>query len=516
MKGFITTLVAALVFVTPVPAAAAAAPAEVRTDMGRIEGTSTPEKREFLGVPFAAPPVGALRWRAPRPVTPWAGVRPAIAPEDGCAQSDSDAKPVGSEDCLYLNVYTPPSGPAGLPVLVWFHGGAYLVGKATLYDGNELAARANAVVVTTNYRLGVFGFLAHQGLGAEDGVGNGNYGIMDQQAALHWVRDNIENFGGNPGNVTIFGESAGGGSVCTHLVARSSAGLFHRAVMQSGACAHQERVAAEDNGDDFAGDLGCAFGSDSAEVACMRDKDATTLLTAVAMDPIDLLRLTYRPTFGGGLLPEPWDTVIAGGRHSKVPVLMGTTLDEATVFVHLILPEPIDETAYRFLLFVLFTFDADDVEREYPVAAYGGDYRLALSAAATDSMFACPASTLATSLVSTPAPRPSLYFYEFADRTAPLPPDIPPADWLGAYHASELAYLFWRDALNPDQQSLSDQMVGYWAEFARRGNPNGGGRPTWPAFTATENVLNLEPGNIVNRTDFDARHKCAFWADLVP
>ena len=507
MKRLITALVAALLFVAPVPAAAAVAPDEVLTDKGWLRGTSTPAEREFLGVPFAAPPVGALRWRAPRPAAPWTGVRPATEPSDWCAQGG--AEPSTDEDCLYLNVYTPPSGPAGLPVLVWFHGGAFIIGRATLYDGAELAKRANAVVVTTNYRLGVFGFLAHPALRAEDAVGNGNYGIMDQQAALRWVRDNIAAFGGNPGNVTIFGESAGGGSVCTHLVAPSSAGLFHRAVMQSGSCMHQEISVAELNGVDFSGDVFCRRPLDPAgSLACMRGRSAQDLLTAVAWDPFDTLLLRYKPNYGGGLLPRPWKEVVASGQHNKVPVIMGTNLDEGRVFVHYIAPQPIDLAAYRGLLFLLFNVNAGRVEREYPGAAYGGDHRLALSAAVTDWIFACPASRLATAL-------PAVRFYEFTDRNAPVLPGIPPADWLGAYHGAELPYLFtWPGVtLTPDQTVLSDQMVGYWAEFARRGDPNGGGRPNWPTF-AGRNVLNLEPDNVIPRTDFDARHKCAFWTTV--
>lgn len=519
MKRFTVTLVAllsALVFVTPAPAAAAA-PDEVRTDKGWIKGTSTETERKFLGVPFAAPPTGTSRWRPPRPAAPWTGVRPATQPEKWCAQSGFDAST--DEDCLYLNVYTPPAGPTGLPVLVWFHGGGYLTGKATIYDGVELAKRANAVVVTTNYRLGVFGFLAHPGLRVEDRLGNGNYGIMDQQAALQWVRNNIEAFGGNRNNVTIFGESAGGGSVCTHMVAPSSAGLFHRAIVQSGACIHQDLTVSELNGLDFADDLECDYPlNPAAALACMRGKGAGELLAEVALDPFDTLLLTYKPSFGAGsLLPERWDTAIANGRHNKVPVVLGTTLHEGRVFVHYILPQPIDAATYSGLLFLLFQFDGDDVEREYPGSAYGGDYRLALSAAVTDSFFACPASGLATALTTAPAPRPSTRFYEFADQNAPVLPGIPPADWLGAYHGSELPYLFtWPGVtFTPEQQTLSNQMVGYWAEFARRGDPNGTGRPNWPAFTSGgRNVLNLEPNNIVPRTDFDARHKCAFWAGI--
>src|SRR6516162_5507008 len=253
--------------VTPARTAAARAPAwpaplVVRTDKGAVRGVRASGAREFFGIPYAAPPVGALRWRPPRPAARWTGIRNATWPGPACAQTGSIATGVittsTSENCLYLNVYTPTViGRGGLPVMVWIHGGGFTGGEGSIYDASKLAAKGHVIVVTINYRLGAFGFLALAGL---DGQGaSGDYGLMDQQAALRWAHRNARAFGGNPRDVTEFGESAGAASVCDNMASPAAAGLFARAIAESGCLlGGPSRQAAEAAGGTFAARLGCA------------------------------------------------------------------------------------------------------------------------------------------------------------------------------------------------------------------------------------------------------------------
>ncbi|HEV2783772.1 MAG TPA: carboxylesterase family protein, partial [Actinophytocola sp.] len=232
------------------------------TDRGPVRGVVAGDYRLFQGIPFAAPPVGELRWRPPQPPAPWRDPLDATAPRGACAQPGSFGRPeTFNEDCLYLNVTTPRRAGHRLPVMVWIHGGSYTTGSGAIYDARKLAVEGGVVVVTINYRLGPLGFLALPALtGEQPGIQSGNYGIEDQQAALRWVRRNAAAFGGDPGNVTIFGESAGSGSVCAHLVSPTAAGLFHRAIGQSYSCAWPVATgaAAESAGTAFAGRVGCA------------------------------------------------------------------------------------------------------------------------------------------------------------------------------------------------------------------------------------------------------------------
>jgi para-nitrobenzyl esterase len=308
------------------------ASAQVKTRSGVLEGTTTDEGRVrvFKGVPYAAPPVGPLRWKAPAPPAAWTGVRKADAFGTQCMQppvfSDIVFDRPASEDCLYLNLWAPASDAAArLPVMVWIHGGGYQAGAShePRHDGVRLA-RNGVVVVTLNYRLGVFGFLAHPMLSSDDPRGvSGNYGLLDMVAALQWVRDNVAAFGGDPGNVTIFGESAGSFAVNALMVAPQARGLFGKVIGESGAhfgpsLSTPTRQAAEANGEKFAAALG------ATTAAALRAQGAEAVLAAAAK-----WQPWFSPAIDGVVLTEPVAATFAAGRQAPVPLLAGWNADEA-------------------------------------------------------------------------------------------------------------------------------------------------------------------------------------------
>ena len=310
------------------PASGGANPV-VRIDGGLIRGASATGVNSFLGLPYAAPPTGKLRWRPPQPASSWSGVRDATQFGASCPQSTmgNPFLPPGtiSEDCLYLNVYTPTShngSAGGRPVLVWFHGGGLVQDGGRNYDGTKLAADG-AVVVTINYRLGALGFLAHPALASRPGGAAGNYGLMDQQAALRWVQRNIAWFGGDPHNVTIAGQSAGGLSVLAQMVSPGARGLFQRAIVQSGTFAlnQQPLATAEAAGETFAKNVGCA----DQTAACLRSVPVSALVSNFGVEIPGVV--------DGSVLTQPIGTALARGQFARVPVINGITHDEELLFV---------------------------------------------------------------------------------------------------------------------------------------------------------------------------------------
>lgn len=505
----------------PGPGAKPAAPTDpavVQTSTGAVRGVLGPDFRLFSGIPYAAPPVGPLRWQPPEPPAHWDGVRDATKPGVRCIQDtayDPDfGRPTG-EDCLNLNVWTPtgatPAAPR--PVMVWIHGGGFLNGSADIYDGRWLTTRGDIVVVTVNYRLGALGFLAHPAL-SRNGQ-SGNYGLADQQAALRWVRDNIAGFGGDPQKVTIAGESAGAMSVCDHLVAPGSEGLFSAAILQSGPCqAQSDLPTARAVSDDYAAEAGC---TDPAAVAqCLRALPPARLERAPAYVGFGPDRLTG-PVTGTEVLPIDPMTAITSGRVARVPVLIGTNTDEFSLFVALQYLKHHELPPYRQLLDETFGAGAAAVAERYPLDHYAGNTGLAYSAAVTDGVFACPTERITAGLVHS-AP---VYAYEFNDRTAPAPDPMRHVPFpVGASHSLELRYLFdigGAPPLNPAQQVLSDQMVAYWSQFVKTGAPDVEGQPEWPqlgADAATGPRMSLQTGPLSITTDYAARHQCAFWATV--
>ena len=492
----------------------------VATASGSVRGKASEGVRVFQGIPYAAAPTGAMRWQPPVAPVPWRSVREATEPGLRCIQDirvDPDYGRPTSEDCLNLTVWSPDgAGPRSpRPVMVWIHGGGFLNGSADIYNSRWLATRGDIVVVAINYRLGALGFLAHPALAARTGVAPdpGNYGLADQQAALRWVRDNIAEFGGDPAKVTIAGESAGAMSVCDHLVAPESQGLFRAAIMQSGPCQAQATLpAAKKISVDYAAAIGCADPATAAR--CLLDLPADRLRGGPPYHRIGANILTG-PVTGTQRLPAAPPVRAAAGAISRVPVLIGSTADEFTLFVALSYLRTGTIAPYRTLLADTFGTQAPAVAARYPLSSYDGSVGLAYATAVGDGVFSCPIDTMATDLTR----RGPVYAYEFNDRNAPVPEPIRKAPFpVGAGHALELRYLFdmgGAPPLDPAQRVLSDQMIGYWSRFVTTGVPDVTGQPDWPALNPERpQRISLQTGEPTITADFAERHRCGFWASL--
>jgi len=491
----------------------AAADHTVRIRQGLIAGrpTATPDVTAWLGIPYAAPPVGPWRWRPPQPPASWSGIRAATQFSASPWQMPADAHSVYcgtqgpfSEDCLTLNVWSSGSSGAPRPVMVWIYGGAFVSGSSDipLYDGAALAARG-IVFVSINYRVGILGSFAHPALSGESAHGcSGNYGLMDQTAALRWVRDNIAAFGGDPGNVTIFGQSAGAFSVGYHLVMPQSRGLFHRAIAQSGAPMGRpssyillgEKRPLEAAGVDFQLRVG------AADLAALRRMDPLTLVKA------NDNRWQFYPMIDGDLVPAHPFELIAQGRHAPVPILVGRNRDEGSVF------QPFgngDVAALYTTLDSLYAPYSAEVRRQFPAA----NRREALRqghVAFGDFVFNWNSAALAAAAAR--ADSAPVFSYHF-DFTGTVPADAQFTEGrgrdLGAFHGSEIGFALaterLRGPLSPTQRSLMQQLSGQWIQFARHGDPNGPGLPNWPRYRpGTPSILHINgsaslPGPLADR-----------------
>ncbi len=473
-------------------AAAAAFAEPVKTTAGLVEGKAAVDGvRAFLGIPYAAPPVGERRWREPQPVASWQGVRPATAFGSRCLQGrifdDMIFEDTPSEDCLYLNVWTPARAAGDrLPVMVWIYGGGFQAGSTSepRQNGARLAGKG-VVVVSMNYRLGVFGFLAHPELTKESGHGaSGNYGFMDQLAALRWVRDNIAAFGGDPGKVTLFGESAGSFSVSALVASPLARGLVHRAIGESGAYAGRHALptpglgASEKQGAAFAASLG----ADS--LAALRAKTGEEVLQAALK-----AQPWFAPTLDGYVLPKDPDAIYAAGEQNRVPLLGGWNHDEVRGGVVLGKQRP---TAASFAAQLRQRFGpaAEALLKVYPAAT---DAEAVESAAALAGDTFLGYATWKWLELQRKAGLP-VYRYSF-DRKIPVAPDakvdgVPAtAADIGARHAGEIEYVFGtldsvpKVTWEPADRQLSELMMTFWSNFARGGDPNGSGLPSWPRYT---------------------------------
>jgi para-nitrobenzyl esterase len=489
----------------------------VGTGDGAVRGVVVPGGYAFRGLPYAASPTGNLRWRAPQPPASWSGIRDATQYAPSCPQKPSLFEPPGpqSENCLYLNVSTRTlRRDAKRPVLVWIHGGGFTQDGARNYDATKLAA-GGVVVVTMNYRLGALGFLAHPALASRPAGASGNYGLMDQQAALRWVKHNIAHFGGDPHNVTIAGQSAGGVSVLAHLVSRRSQGLFERAIVQSGAFALNQLSLsqAETFGMAFAGQVGC---QDQA-AACLRHVPVDALVNAFPDAAIP-------GVVDGKVLREPIGAALATGHFAHVPILNGVNRDEEWIFVaglHLAVsggmfvpaPEPTAVTYESVIASVLgvSATRASAIAAEYPLSAFPAPI-LALSVLVSDANFACPA----LQVDRWTARRVPTFAYQFDDDTAPqlfAGPSLPPI----ATHSSEIQYLFdqpnapFPATLNTTQEALATSMRAAWANFTANGDPASAAAP-WPSFNTDSDVLSLATPQPQVETNFATTHHCSFWA----
>jgi para-nitrobenzyl esterase len=460
----------------------------VQTDKGAVEGSTSADSKihVFKGIPYAAPPVGDLRWRAPQPASAWTGVRKADEFGPRCMQGRvfgdmvfRDSGP--SEDCLYLNVWTPAETVnAHLPVMVWIYGGGF-VGGATSeprQDGENLA-RKGVVVVSMNYRLGIFGFLALPELAKESGhSAAGNYGLLDQAAALDWVRKNISAFGGDPQNVTIFGESAGSFSVSALMASPVSKDLFHKAIGESGAFFGETLKAksladAEEDGAKFARE---SLGTDS--LAALRAQPADKLLAATG----GRNAFRFEPVIDGYFLPEPVSAIYASGKQAHVPLLAGWNADEGSYHAIFRNQPP---TAQNFIAWAHSHFGdkAKAFLKVYPASSDEQAKRSAQDLAGDQFTGFSTWKWLQMQLETGKSP---VYRYKFED-APPAPANGSETESHGAYHSAEIEFVFealpsknlpWR----PDDRKLSDEMSSYWTNFAKTGDPNGDDLPKWPRY----------------------------------
>jgi para-nitrobenzyl esterase len=484
-------------------------PGVVRVESGWLRGSVAEDHVTYSAVPYAAPPVGERRWRPPARPRAWPGIRDATTPSTPCPQRELTTV-IGAEDCLYLDLTAPRDIRPGerLPVLVWLHGGSFNAGGAREFDGARLATAGRMVVVTMNYRLGALGFLSSPAL---DDSG-GNYGLMDQAAALRWVRRNATGFGGDPRNVTLAGQSAGARAVCAQLASPASRGLFDRAIMQSGACDNRVPTLAEarEFGARAVESLGCASAPDVA--ACLRERPPDRLVGTLGgvgwAENGRVADRPWNPVAGTPVLPTQPGDALRDGSAARVPLLLGSNRDEMRSFVD----ADTTEATYQTMMAETFGASADVVLAEYPV---GDSPALTLATVLTDwggSIGACPVLRTADAAAS----RQPVYAYEFTEDSLQNPEGVP----LGSYHGLELPYLwdldmFWNPypELTADQERLSATITGYWSAFARTGDPNGAGRPRWPAFGSTGTVVQLSTGGIAP-TPYTADHRCDLWADL--
>jgi para-nitrobenzyl esterase len=483
----------------------AAAQVDVKTTSGLVKGAAIDEGpiRIYKGIPYAAPPVGALRWKEPQPAASWEGVRDATQFGRQCMQGpvfgDITFPQPPSEDCLNLNIWTPAAGADDrLPVMVWIHGGGFQAGAGPepRHDGSALA-RKGVVLVTFNYRLGAFGFLAHPELTRESGRGaSGNYGMLDQVAALRWVQGNIAAFGGDPRNVTIFGESAGSFAVSALMTSPLATGLFHKAIGESGAyftggsgaLALRPLPETEARGVKFA----AAAGADS--LAALRATSADEVLQAAMK-----IQPWFAPNLDGYFLREDVHATYAAGKQARVPLLAGWNADEIRAGVVL---RPQKPTAQSFSDDARKRFGehADAVLKAYP--ATSDAEALESAAALASDMFIGYATWKWVEMHGRTARAP-VYRYSF-DRKIPVAPDAKvngvaaTSRDIGARHAGEIEYVFGAlDSLpkvpwEESDRKLSDAMATYWTNFARSGDPNGSGLPKWPRYDASGRVLHLD------------------------
>ncbi len=471
----------------------------VETRKGPVQGERVGDLSIFRGIPYAASPE---RWRPPKNPEPWLEVRDATSFGFACQQPPSEflvgfVPPPQDQDCLNLNVWTPATDvEEKLPVMVSIHGGGFTLGGGAVevFEGSKLATHGNVVVVTLNYRLGPLGFLAHPSLTQEGGGTSGNYGLLDQIQALEWVRDNVEQFGGDPNNVTILGESAGGGSVCYMMASPMASGLFHRGIVQSFNCFGRVQLLDEDSevpaahalGETVAENLGCDTADDV--LACMRGVTFDELVIAgnVAASTFSDGE-QFWPIIDGVVLPEHLNELVAEGSYNPAPLIIGSTANEAALFrssyagVNTVLN-------YQIALSLLFGDDAAEVLTAYPAATPVQaffQYERVLS----DYIFRCPARRVARAF----ADHQDVWLYNFT-----MVHPSADAQAMGSYHGTDVFYTYGNlelasvppEALGSEDYAMTDAMMDYWTSFARSGSPTG--PVAWPSYAlATDAHLTL-------------------------
>lgn len=478
---------------------------EVATDKGRVRGETIQVGEQsvavFRGIPFAAPPLDALRWRPPQPVKEWDGVRTCGHFAPACPQPSELSYGLSfteqSEDCLYLNVWSAATdAQERRPVMVWIHGGGNIIGGAAspFYDGRHLATRG-VVVVTIQYRLGPLGWLVHPALEAEPG-GAVNLALLDQIAALRWVQRNARAFRGDPARVTLFGESAGAVNTCALLASPQAAGLFARAAVESGSCIAVQTIAdARAQGQRFAAAASCGTGADAAQ--CLRALPVDAALRALPA-PVSIAGLDgamtarWGPVVAAPTLPErPYDAMLAG-RQNRVPLIVGHNTEEVGLSVGAV---PTEEAYRQILVNAGGAMFATNVMTLYPVSRFGTP-RAALVQALTDARFGCQARASARAHLRGGG---AVWRYLFAQ---PLESSTATVRALGAWHGLELAYVFQNLNRLPtpaaNDLAVERSVLGFWTRFAATGSPEGGG-DMWPAYGSGEPLLRIQPTLAVER-----------------
>ena len=537
--SFLAVMTAALY--SPCATATEANGPQVDTTSGPVKGFVGQGIYEYLGIPYAAPPVGDLRWRPPQQPAPWTKVRQTVSFGPTCAQITELGVFAGpannNEDCLYLNVFTSQTGgtaKALKPVLMWIHGGGLVDGESNDYDASKLVKGGQAganVVVTINYRLGLLGYLAHPALDAE-GHPFGNYGLMDQQAALHWIKDNIRAFGGDPNNVTVGGQSAGSTSTAAAVISPASKGLFSRAIFESGALLTVAPLSlAESRGSAFGTAAGCPTDNSSSTAACLRSIPVPAIMNLQG-SPSANGPYVNGLMVDGTVLPLPGDVAFGTGKFNKMPIINGNVEDEGafTASINEYFFGPLTATQYTTNVTNVYSGPggpgggppnyppgtADKVLAQYPLSNYASP-SLAWIAEMSD-VTACRVHHLDTLL----AGKVPLYAYEFDDRTAPW--YFPPLSFPhGAAHTIDIQFLFpnWHGGplgiahtLDQDEKRLSNQLVNAWTSFMATGNPDLIGSYPWPEYTKAKHVYlseNVPKLSVFKESAFTTAHQCAFW-----
>jgi para-nitrobenzyl esterase len=499
----------------------------VKTETGVVHGAKSGNVRSFLGIPYAAAPVGNLRWHAPVPAAVWNGTLETIAVGSQCPQTLSYAGPSFDEDCLFLNVWT-PTGAHDLPVMVWLHGGAFIFGSGgdKYYDGAKLADHG-VVVVTINYRLGVLGFMTHPALDVEDPQypTSGNYGLEDQRFALQWVQRNIAAFGGDPKHVTLFGESAGGFSTCMHYLSSRTQDLFAAAISESGLCGATllapSHAVAESQSLTLADQLGCP-GNGATALACLRGIDPMTLLAATALPPATSMMPGgpfYQPAILPAVLPnvdgyvfaQPMREAFDAHAFAPRPLLLGSNKDEGTLFHSSVYALPVtDDTSYRAALTVRFgASNVAAIVAQYPIASYPSAND-AIAAVTGDAFFVCPTRHSVRGAQAGGAP---VFRYSFEQ-----PLESPFMQGLGVFHSSELPFVFGNDDYPLGRigagAPLSASIQDYWTTFAKTSDPNSSAETPWPAYDAASDAYLVLATPAASGSQLKAA-LCDFW-DALP
>ncbi|QNA97840.1 carboxylesterase family protein [Massilia sp. Se16.2.3] len=532
----------------------------VQTAGGEVKAVDRLGMRSYFAIPFAAPPVGELRWKAPAPAQKWTTALANTRSAAPCLQTSASPFRLGgdSEDCLYLDVHA-PTGAGPFPVMVNLHGGAFNTGGTMVYADPSPLVSKGVIVVNVAYRLGAMGFLAHPALASEGAAGN--YGIMDQQAALKWVQENITAFAGDKNNVTIFGESAGGFSVMTHLASPGSRGLFSKAMVQSGNYGNDRQLSAAQmgatsstivdsaiNAARTAGITGIGCDPGAVSAACLRSLPDPVIRIYLA-NAISTALPIMVPSVDGKVLPKSVKATFLAGENTKVPLVNGTNQDEYALYIAIneagrraaATPPNFDPANTSFALpaagyaptVAALTAGSganvnDIVTKFYPLANFGTNPAiqpsLAASSMATDLGFSCPALRTSQRAAAQGSP---VWMYEFRDQTALPTVGMANGSYYlsfpqGAAHSYDLQYLYnMGDLGNEERRQLQTAMTRYWTNFARTGNPNSGGEApaAWPAFTGPDKVLGLDVasgGGIAQVSNFDAAHQCsAAWGSIV-